>query len=198
MRRLRLGAGGSLYKKPGESTYTVDLSHLRTRHTCPRARTRTLVTTRGGAAGHKTSRIYGPTIHTLPALIQPWVEAYEQSIALDPTGPNPYLFSMASDWGRGHSSSAWTALVKSCFQRHAGVATPPKARRAHARVAVQRSPRVRLCVQLLRASFCTYLRSAEGVDTELLESCAKAMCARTPTRSFKKKACVPPTTLRVP
>jgi len=33
----------------------------------------------------------------------------------------------------------------------------------------------RLCVQLLRASFCTYLRSAEGVDTELLESCAKAM-----------------------
>ena len=30
-------------------------------------------------------------------------------------------------------------------------------------------------MQLLRASFCTYLRSAEGVDDELLESCAKAM-----------------------
>jgi hypothetical protein len=29
VRRLRLGVGGSLYKQPGESTYTVDLSKLR-------------------------------------------------------------------------------------------------------------------------------------------------------------------------
>ena len=29
VRRLRLGVGGSLYKKPGEATYTVDLSKLR-------------------------------------------------------------------------------------------------------------------------------------------------------------------------
>ena len=68
--------------------------------------------------------------------------------------PNPYLFPLATDWERGHSSSGWTQLVKSVFKRHAGIATPPK---------------------LLRASFCTYLRSAEGVDDELLESCAKAM-----------------------
>jgi len=29
VRRLRLGIGGSLYKKPGEASYTVDLSKLR-------------------------------------------------------------------------------------------------------------------------------------------------------------------------
>ena len=126
VRRLRLGAGGSLYKKPGESAYTVDLSKLK----------------------HKTSRFYGPIVHTLSPLLQPWVEAWEASIALEFTGTNPYLFSMASDWERGHSSSAWTQLVKGVFKRHAGVACPPK---------------------LLRQSFCTYLRSAENVDAELLE-----------------------------
>ena len=96
----------------------------------------------------------GPQISTLPAAIQPFVEAYEQSIVFEMTGENPYLFSQASHWQYGHSSSAWTQLVKGCFQRHAGVACPPK---------------------LLRASFCTFLRAADGVDDELLESCAKAM-----------------------
>jgi len=52
------------------------------------------------------------------------------------------------------SSSQWCSFVKSIFLKFAGVATPPK---------------------LLRASFCTYLRSADGVDDELLESVAKAM-----------------------
>ena len=127
---MRLGI--SLYKKQGEATYTVDLSTLR----------------------HKTSRFYGPTIHTLPEAIQPWVEEYERSIELEYKPDNVYLFPMATDWSRGHSSSSWTALVKACFLRHAGIATPPKQ---------------------LRASFCTYLRSADGVDDELLESCAKAM-----------------------
>ena len=80
------------------------------------------------------------------------MDAYERSIAFELTGDNPYLFSQASSWQYGHSSSAWTQLVKVCFQRHAGVACPPK---------------------LLRASFCTFLRAADGVDDELLESCAK-------------------------
>ena len=101
------------------------------------------------------SRFYGPQISTLPATIQPFVEEYEKSLAFEPTGANPYLFSMASSYQYGQSSSGWTQLVKACFQRHAGVACPPK---------------------LLRASFCTFSRSAEGVDDELLESCAKAMC----------------------
>ena len=96
----------------------------------------------------------GPQISTLPAAIQPFVEAYEASLVFEPLPPNPYLFSVSSSYEYGHSSSAWSQLVKACFQRHAGVATPPK---------------------LLRASFCTYLRSAEGIDDELLESCAKAM-----------------------
>ena len=100
------------------------------------------------------SRFYGPQISTLPAAIQPFVEAYEATLVFEPTGDNPYLFPMASSYQYGHSSSAWTQLVKSCFQRHAGKPTPPK---------------------LLRASFCTYLRSADGIDDELLESCAKAM-----------------------
>ena len=121
-----------MYKKQGEATYTVDLSTLR----------------------HKTSRFYGPTIHMLPEAIQPWVEEYERSIELEYKPDHVYLFPMATDWSRGHSSSSWTALVKACFLRHAGIATPPKQ---------------------LRASFCTYLRSADGVDDELLESCAKAM-----------------------
>ena len=102
------------------------------------------------------SRFYGPQISTLPTTIQPFVEAYEATLVFEPVPPNPYLFSMASSYEYGHSSSAWSQLVKACFQRHAGVATPPK---------------------LLRASFCTFLRSADGVDDELLESCAKAMCA---------------------
>lgn len=100
------------------------------------------------------SRFYGPVVSTLPATIQPFVEEYEKSIVFEVTGPNPYLFPMASSHQYGQSSSAWSQLVKGCFQRHAGVACPPK---------------------LLRASFCTFLRSAEGVDDELLESCARAM-----------------------
>ena len=96
----------------------------------------------------------GPQVSTLPAAIQPFVEAYEASLVFEFTGPNPYLFSMASSYQYGHSSSAWTQLVKRCFERHAGVACPPK---------------------LLRASFCTYLRASEGVSDELLESCAHAM-----------------------
>ena len=66
----------------------------------------------------------------------------------------PYLFSLASDWERSHSSSGWCQMVKAVMLRHAGVAAPPK---------------------LMRAVFCTYLRSAEGVDEELLKSCAHAM-----------------------
>ena len=94
------------------------------------------------------SRFYGPTIHTLPPAIGVWVDEYVRSIEMDFKPDNIYLFSMATDWTRGHSSSAWTQVVKSCFLRHSGVACPPK---------------------LLRASFCTYLRSADGVDDELLE-----------------------------
>ena len=99
-------------------------------------------------------RSYGPQVSTLPLTIQPWIEAYEASIELELTGDNPYLFSMASSWERGLSSSAWTQLVKGVFERWSGVACPPKQ---------------------LRASFCTYLRSADGVSEELLQSCAHAM-----------------------
>ena len=74
------------------------------------------------------SRFYGPQISTLPATIQPFVEEYEKSLTFELTGDNPYLFSMASSYQYGHSSSAWSQLVKSCFQRHAGVSCPPKAR----------------------------------------------------------------------
>ena len=104
--------------------------------------------------GHKTSRFYGPTIHTHPSGIGQWVSVFEASLVFEMTGANPFLFPLTTDWERGHSSSGWTSLVKSVFKRHAGVACPPK---------------------LLRASFCTHLRSADGVDSELLESCAKAM-----------------------
>ena len=130
VRRLRLG--DSLYKKEGEAEFTVDLSNLR----------------------HKTSRFYGPSISTLPTGIGAWVAKYLESIELEFTGDTPYLFSLASDWQRGMSSSQWCAFHKGVFLKHGGVAVPPK---------------------LLRASFCTHLRSAEGVDDELLESCAKAM-----------------------
>lgn len=137
VRRLRLGPGGSLYKKPGESTYTVDISKMR----------------------HKTSRIYGPQISTLPLSIQPFVEAYEESLVFEPVGENPYLFHTSS-YQYGQSSSGFCQLVKACFQRHTGIACPPKQ---------------------LRASFCTFLRSSDGIDEELKESCAHAMKHRVAT-----------------
>ena len=156
MRRLRLGVGGSLYKRPGEASYTVDLSKLRHKTRCvphpPRRRSCCALSVTSSLL--RPSRFYGPQVSTLPAAIQPFVEAYEKSLVFEPTGDNPYLFSMQRSYQYGHSSSAWSQLVKACFQRHAGVACPPK---------------------LLRASFCTFLRSAEGIDDELLESCAKAM-----------------------
>ena len=82
------------------------------------------------------------------------MEGYEASLMFEHTGDHPYLFPMASSYQYGQSSSGWTQLVKSVFQRHAGIACPPKQ---------------------LRASFCTYLRSADGIDDELLESAAHAM-----------------------
>ena len=95
----------------------------------------------------------GPQVSTLPATIQPFVELYEKSIAFEFTGDNPYLFATANSHQYGLTSSAWTSFIKGVFTRHAGKACPPK---------------------LLRTSFCTHLRSApEGVDDELLESCAK-------------------------
>ena len=85
---------------------------------------------------------------------------------------------------RRQSSSGWTQLVKSVFEWHAGVAVPPKQ-------ACRSAPRTRApweadaCTRTtprkltrllphaqLRASFCTYLRSADDVDEELLKSCA--------------------------
>ena len=64
---------------------------------------------------------------TLPAGIQPFVEAYEQSLVWEPfVGDNPYLFPLASSHQYGQSSSGWTQLVKSVFERYAGVPVPPK------------------------------------------------------------------------
>ena len=157
MRRLRLGyPGGSLYKKPGETSYTVDISHLRHKY----ARLARLVEKASTPDERlfeslcRTSRFYGPQVSTLPATIQPFVEAWEATLVFECTGENPYLFPTAGSYQYGQTSSGWTQLVKSVFERHAGVPCPPKQ---------------------LRASFCTYLRSAEGIDEELLASCAHAM-----------------------
>jgi hypothetical protein len=149
VRRLRLGyPGGSLYKKPGESTYTVDISKMR----------------------HKTSRFYGPQISTLPLSIQPFVEAFEESLVFEPVGDNPYLFHTSS-YQYGQSSSGFCQLVKACFQRHTGIACPPKQ---------------------LRASFCTFLRSSDGIDEELKESCAHAMKHRVATGGSDNCTLPPP------
>ena len=64
------------------------------------------------------SRFYGPQVSSLPNSIGTWVEEYEKSVAFEVTGPNPYLFPLTTDWGRGHSSSGWTQLVKQVFLRH--------------------------------------------------------------------------------
>ena len=78
VRRLRLGEGGSLYKKKEDALYTVNLSTLK----------------------HTTSRFYGPSISSLPAAIGDWVSKYESSITFEILPSNPYLFSLASDWNR--------------------------------------------------------------------------------------------------
>ena len=57
-------------------------------------------------------------ISTLPAAIQPFVEAYEESLAFECTGDHPYLFSTAASYQYGLTSSAWTHLVKGVFARH--------------------------------------------------------------------------------
>ena len=115
-----------------------------------------------------SSRFYGPQISTLPLSIQPFVEAFEESLVFEPVGENPYLFHTSS-YQYGQSSSGFCQLVKACFQRHTGIACPPKQ---------------------LRASFCTFLRShEEGVDEELRESVAKAMYALPllPTPSYGRE-----------
>jgi hypothetical protein len=61
-------------------------------------------------------------------VIQPWVDEWVALIEFDMPPDKPYLFSMATDWERGHSSSSWTALVKATFMRHAGIACAPKVR----------------------------------------------------------------------
>ena len=126
MRRLRLGIGGSLYKKPGEQTYTVDLSKMRHKTRCvatervASSQLRVLGPCRRVACPARRvsrasrSRFYGPQISTLPATIQPFVEEYEASLVFEFTGDNPYLFSMASSYQYGQSSSAWSQLVKVC------------------------------------------------------------------------------------
>ena len=199
VRRLRLG--NTLYKTKGEELYTVNLSTLRHKvrvcacgllgspppphpppslshpHThiptpqlapqlvalhpprrqqarCRVAASRSSTSIRPLTHPPQTSRFYGPQVSSLPKGIGEWVQKYEESITFEFTGDNPYLFSLASDWQRGMSSSQWCSFVKGVFHKFAGVSTPPK---------------------LLRAAFCTHLRSAEGVDEELLASAAHAM-----------------------
>ena len=144
----------SLYQKPGETAYTVDLSKMKhkVRLRVARARGRAPAPPFHRSLCGQTTRFYGPVLSTLPESIGDWVSEYEQSIAFEMKPEQPYLFSLASDWERSHSSSSWCQLVKSVMLRHAGVAAPPK---------------------LMRAVFCTSLRSAEGVDEELLKSCAQ-------------------------
>ena len=82
---------------------------------------------------------------TLPAGIQPFVEAYEQSLVWEPfVGDNPYLFPLASSHQYGQSSSGWTQLVKGVFERYAGVAVPPKQ-------ACRTPPRMRALEQCLES-----------------------------------------------
>ena len=74
----------------------------------------------------------GPSISSLPESIGEWVAAYEKSLEFEFLPPNPYLFSLASAWDRGMSSSQWTQFIKSVFQRHAGISVPPKLLRGNA------------------------------------------------------------------
>ena len=145
-------------------------------------------TPRSLPAPPQRSRFYGPIVHTLAPAIAPWVDEWMSLIEFDMPPEKPFLFSLATDWERGHTSSSWTAVVKAAFERHAGVPCPPKVcvpmsgaltctiPSSHERYAQQDNPPLPPPVQLLRTSFCTFLRShEEGVDQELRESVAKAM-----------------------
>ena len=97
---------------------------------------------------HKTSAALGPSLTTLSPSVVPWID---QWIKLTSVQEGGLLFGCKG--GGAISPSNWTAMVKSLFYRHAGVAVAPKD---------------------LRASYITHMRSGQHGD-ESLRAAAIAM-----------------------
>ena len=131
VRKLRLGA--TLKSSPSGMSFELDL-------TAPNA--------------HKTSAFYGPTCTSVSKMIFPWLRRYLDATGLrERTAELPYIFHPLADCTRPLSPSQWTGLVKSVFQRHAGIAVAPKT---------------------LRSSFITFLKDHTDAPA-VLKSAAIAM-----------------------
>ena len=112
---------------------------------------------------HKTSAVFGPSRTTMGAAVVKWIDAYLDLCdkVHGATDDRRYLFPADDCATAPLTPTAWTRLVKACFQRHAGVPLAPKD---------------------VRASFITFLKSDDhGNDT--LKAAAIAMRHSSKTQS---------------
>ena len=106
---------------------------------------------------HKTSKFYGPSVTTMSPLLTEPLNCFLNDLQFDGEEAAPYLFHPQGDMRRCVGSSQWSATVKACFRKHAGIACPPK---------------------LLRSSFITWLKDTVHDNpnaSEILKSAATAM-----------------------
>ena len=76
---------------------------------------------------HKTSKFYGPSCTTMTPLLNEPLSIYLSALQFDAVEDDtPYLFHPQGDTRRCIGSSQWSAMVKSAFSKHAGIACPPK------------------------------------------------------------------------
>ena len=101
-------------------------------------------------------------VTSMSALLTEPLDAYLSAFQWETHGnEQPYLFHPSDDTTRCLPSSQWTSVVKACFKKHSPnhVAPPPKVRSS-----VSYSPHARshghALLQLLRASFITWLRDS--------------------------------------
>jgi hypothetical protein len=98
------------------------------------------------------------SITTMSSMLNSPLRLWLTQVEFDSVGTeSPYLFYQSGDPSRNLPSGQWTQLVKSIFQKHAGVPCPPK---------------------LLRASFITWLRDSTDAPS-ILKAAAKVRVAST-------------------
>jgi hypothetical protein len=109
---------------------------------------------------HKTSKLFGAQTTELNASVVEWLDRYLELTSIPNGG---YLFHAKSDVTEPLSPQGWTRLVQSIYFKHANV---------------------RMCPKDLRASYITFLRSAD-VDDDLVRATATAMRHSSATASVR-------------
>ena len=117
---------------------------------------------------HKTSKLFGAQTTELNASIVKWLERY---LELTPIPPGGFLFHANGDVNESLSPQGWTRLIQSIYYMHA---------------------KVRLCPKDLRASYITFLRSAD-VGDDLVRATATAMRHSSTTAAVRARQTPAPT-----